>query len=230
MITQVLHLEQLGSDPWVLPIYGKALQTQTSHGRGPLPPAVLQLGQSISMRLTLLPSLGFRVNGEISTLLSDIKNIQRPQHVYTARTSGVTLRVSDKLKYLLIADLHGFLHELDACADAMRSFLHAIHDYVGQPLTDAARKALIDGWMQVRGGNPKWVQRLASARNFVAHDRPIYPAVDISATPWDLLLLKDFIVIPAPAQCFRISELATIVDSFNICKAEMQAHLLNLLA
>lgn len=231
MIARMLHLSQLGSDPWVLPIYSRANQTQQIRGREPLPDEVKRLGLQITMRLNLLPSLIERLNSDMGLLLDQAKGAMQPEHVFTpTHHDAIALQVDDHLKYLVICDLHAFVAELDACMDHMKQFMMAIHNYVEQPIDDNQRIEIINGWMAVDGIDPRWVKRLAGARNYVAHTGPLYLGIDVSNSPWDLLLLKEVVVIPKPNQCFRLTELDGIARGFTACKSAFQRHLMSLLS
>ncbi|EHP39418.1 hypothetical protein OR16_31704 [Cupriavidus basilensis OR16] len=183
------------------------------------------------MRLNLLPSLIGRLNSDMELLLEQARGAMQPEHVFTPRhQDAIALQVDDHLKYLVICNLHAFVSELDACMDHMKQFMETVHDYVGQPIDDLKRKEIINGWMAADGIDPKWVVRLAGARNYVAHTGPLYLGIDISNEPWDLLLLKDNVAIPTPKQCFRLTELDRIARGFTACKAALQRHLMTLLS
>ncbi|QET04368.1 MULTISPECIES: hypothetical protein [Cupriavidus] len=230
MPTQILHLSELGGAQWVLPVYAKANAWHSQHGQPPLPTVVTQLGLHISIRLNLLHWATIRLNGNLKALKSKASAAKLPQHVFFPGKPGVALPIDNELKYLVIADMHLFITELDACIDHLKVFMHEIHAYVGKPIDDAMRIAIINGWMQKRGIDPRWFGRLAHCRNFVAHKGALYLAFDITRPDWDLLLLKENVQIPTPAQCFRLSALVQIHKDFAACKQALQDHLVDLLA
>lgn len=230
MPTRVLHLSELGGDQWILPIYQQASASRALRGRAPVPRSITQLGQHISIRLNLLHWATIRLNGNLRSLKNKVSEAQRAHHVFEPGRSGVALAIDNELKYLVIADLHLFVTELDACIDGLKALVHQVHDYVGQPLDDAARKELLNGWMHMRRIDPRWFTRLARCRNFIAHVGPLYLAFDITGQDWDLLLLQENVEIPTSAQCFRLSQLVEIHKGFAACKAALQDHLVQLLA
>lgn len=196
-ITQWLHLSDLGSDPWVLPIYAawdKAVRekrvtdkTNVTTDKGE---RVTELGLHITTRLNLVRHIMRRLRGDLSALVSDIDKHVTKEHQCTPDHEGIALPVDDHMKYLMIADLHSVLSEVDACIDRMKVFMETLHDHVGQPITDRQRIEMINAWMKERGVDTRWFNRLASARNFIAHVGAFYLALDTTEKLWDLLLVK----------------------------------------
>ncbi|MBB5448398.1 MULTISPECIES: hypothetical protein [unclassified Paraburkholderia] len=75
----------------------------------------------------------------------------------------------------------------------------------------------------------KWFNRLASARNFIAHIGAFYLALDTTEPAWDLLLVKGNIKqFDDPRTYVRFSSVMEIMDGFLGCREAMQAHLVAL--
>ncbi len=64
MVTKWLHLEELGGDPWVLPIWSAFAAEKVP----PLPKELGELGIHASTRLNLLPRIIARLNDETKAL------------------------------------------------------------------------------------------------------------------------------------------------------------------
>ena len=96
-------------------------------------------------------------------------------------------------------------------------------------ITDKQRITMINSWMNDRGIDPKWFNRLASARNFIAHVGAFYLAPDTTEPSWDLLLVKGNIKqFGDPRTYVRFSSVVEIMDGFLGCREAMQAHLVAL--
>ncbi|AOJ89539.1 hypothetical protein WS87_22980 [Burkholderia sp. MSMB0856] len=236
-ITQWVHLSEMHYDPWVLPIYTawhRAVQETRTTDKVTLITdkgmPITEVGLHISTRLTLLPYIGHRLGQDLAALWSAVAANLTVDHINTPDKEAFALAIDNDRKYLVIADLHAMLFELNACIDAMKDFMHAVHKHVGQPITDKQRIRIINSWMQVKGIDDGWFSRLDSARNFVAHQGAFYLAFDTSAPQWDLLMVKrDTKVFNDPKTYVRFSDVEKIMAGFSACRMAMQAHLVSLL-
>lgn len=229
-ITRWLHIQEWGSDPWVLRIYSAWHQATERTGLAPAPPAIVDVGLAITIRLNLLQRITRRLREDFDALSKDLLAKAKDEHYFTPGHEGVALPVDDNLKYLVIADLHSLVSELDACLDAMKGFMHALHEHVGKPITDKQRIRLINSWMHEKGIDPKWFRQLASCRNFVAHEGAFYLAIDASDERYEMLLVKKNVkVLDDPKTYVRLGDVDLIVEGFVACRAELQRHLVSLL-
>ncbi len=228
-IKQWLHLSELGSDPWVLPIYTAWNKAVTENRVVARPDAVNEAGLHITTRLNLVRHVMRRLRRDLSALVKEVDNHATKEHQYTPDHVGIALPVDDHMKYMMIADLHSIISEVDACIDRMKVFMETLHDHVGQHISEKQRIEMINSWMNERGIDPKWFNRLASARNFIAHVGAFYLALDTTETYWDLLLVKGNIKqFDDPRAYVRFSSVMEIVDGFLGCREAMQAHLVAL--
>ncbi|CAJ7431063.1 Uncharacterised protein [Burkholderia pseudomallei] len=229
-IKQWLHLSELGSDPWVLPIYTAWNKAVDENRVAPRPDAVTEAGVHITTRLNLVRHIMRRLRRDFSTLVKEVDKYVTKEHQYTPDHEGIALSVDDHMKYLMIADFHSVISEVDACIDRMKVFMEALHDHVGQHITDKQRIAMINSWMKARAIDPTWFNRLASARNFIAHVGAFYLALDTSEASWDLLLVKgNTKQFDDPSTYVRVSSVMDIINGFVECRDAMQAHLIALL-
>ncbi|WP_133650847.1 hypothetical protein [Paraburkholderia flava] len=236
-ITQWVHLTEMQYDQWVLPIYTawhRAAQEkrttdkmQVVTGQG-MP--ITELGLHISTRLTLLPYIGHRLGQDLAALWNAVAADLTADHRNTPDKEAFALPIDNDRKYLVIADLHSILFELNACIDAMKDFMHAVHKHVGLPITTTERIRIINSWMNMKGIDHGWFSQLDSARNFVAHQGAFYLAFDTSSTQWDLLMVKqDIKVFDDPETYVRFSDVEKIMTGFSACRIAMQTHLVALL-
>lgn len=228
-ITQWLHLGELGSDPWVLPIYAAWNKAIGENRVAMRPDAVDEAGLHITTRLNLVRYIVRRLRRDLSSLVKEVDSHVTEEHQCTVGREGIALRVDDHMKYMMIADLHSVISEVDACIDRMKIFMETLHDHVGQHITNKQRIEMIDSWMIQRGIDPKWLNRLASARNFIAHVGAFYLALDTTERSWDLLLVKGNIKqFGDPRSYVRFSSVMEIMGGFLGCREAMQEHLIAL--
>jgi hypothetical protein len=162
-------------------------------------------------------------------LVKEVDQHVTKENQCTSDHEGIALHVGDHLKYLMIADLHSVISEVDACIDRIKAFMEALYVHVGQHITDNQRIEMINSWMKERGVDPMWFSRLASARNFIAHVGAFYLALDTTESSWDLLLVKGNIKrSDDPRTHVRFSSVMEIMDSFLGCREAMQEHLVAL--
>jgi hypothetical protein len=228
-ITQWLHLSELGSDSWVLPIYAAWNKAVAENRVAVRPDAVNEAGLHITTRLNLVRHIVHRLRRDWSALVEEVEKHVAKEHQYTPDHKGTALPVDDHMKYLMIADLHSLISEVDACIDRMKAFMQTLHEHIGQHITDKQRIETINSWMDERDADPKWFSRLASARNFIAHVGAFYLAFDTTESSWDLLLVKGNIKqFDDPRTYVRFSNVMEIMDGFLGCREAMQAHLVAL--
>jgi len=101
MIENWLHLDERGSDPWILPIYGslnnKGLLEDFSDDNK-------KLGLAVTIKLNTLPRVVSRVNSDIQTLFAKCED-HKDEHVSRKAKEGLVYSVDDDLKYPIIADI-----------------------------------------------------------------------------------------------------------------------------
>lgn len=228
-ITQWIHFEELGGDPWILPIYAAANAAVEKKKYAGLSPATHALGLHVSTRLNVVPRVIARLNLNCGLVYDKVKE-HEPVHIFDAGTDGYGFRLDPGLKYLVIADINSFLFEVNACADLITEFAQALYNHVGRPsekedvlkhIKGAYKQAMID---------PKWFTLLDANRNFVAHNGTPYIAVDITTPERPaLLIMKDNIVaFNDPDTFFTIADLQLISTGFTQTNALLQQLLIGL--
>jgi hypothetical protein len=85
-ITQWLHLSELGSDPWVLPIYAAWNKAVTENRVAVRPDAVNEAGLHITTRLNLVSHIVRRLRRDLSALVKEV-DTQQLRSTSTQRTT-----------------------------------------------------------------------------------------------------------------------------------------------
>jgi len=229
MITRWIHLEELGGDPWILPIYA-AVNSAVAQGRHQrLPSTTYSLGLHVATRLNLLPHVVARLNESCLSVYEKIK-AHDEGHVFSAGKNGYAFRLDPTTKYLLIADVNSFLFEVNACAELITEFGQALYGHVGRPSDKESILKDIKVTYKHAGLSPRWFALLDANRNFIAHNGTPYIAVDISSPDSPtLLVMKDNVVtFDNPDTFISIADLQMISTGFTQTNALLQNLLIDL--
>ena len=230
MVTRWLHLDELGGDPWVLPIWAAANAAAQNGRCTPFPTAVFALGPFISIKLNVIARVVARVN-EGSQELYRAAQGHDQSHVFTAGHQGYAFRVNNDLKYGLISDIDAFLFEVNSCAELIKDLVKGIFTHLGMPASDDEVRGAIRSAHATRRLAMRWFGLLDKNRNFVAHNGACYIAIDISdPARWELLVMKDNLIeFNDPAKFFTLSDLYSIAQGFVSAKGVLQEMLITAL-
>lgn len=230
MITKWLHLNELGGDPWVLPIWAAVNEAVKSGKVAPLSAEVYRLGLHVSTRLNILPRVIQRVNAGTSLLISKTKS-HGPEYVVTEAQEGYAYPVDHDLKYSLLADIDTLLFELNSACELMKRLFGLLHAHVGQPIPPKRLGKAIADVLAQGTKDAGWFVCLDKHRNFFIHEGAPYLAVDLSKEPetFDLLIMKENVrIFTDPDTFVTLSEMNVIVQGFIAAKQLLQEHLASL--
>jgi hypothetical protein len=229
MVARWLHFEELGGDPWVLPIYTAASTAVGKKKCPPLSQETISLGRHVATRLNVLPRVINRLNSNCQAIYENIKT-HKPEHVFSDEKEGYTFRLDHDLKYSLIADINSFLFEVNSCSELITEFSQTLYSHLDLPATkEDILKNIKTAYKQAKI-DEKWFALLDKNRNFVAHHGTPYIAVDISTQDHpELLIMKDSIVaFDNPDTFLTISDLNLISGGFTQTNALLQKLLIDL--
>src|SRR3989337_2535870 len=82
MIDKWLHIEELGGDLWVLPIWSSVNDALQKGKIKNLPAEVYELGVYISTRLNILPRIVKRINAEVTELFVVAEKHEEHRKIY----------------------------------------------------------------------------------------------------------------------------------------------------
>ncbi len=229
MVSKWLHLNELGGDPWVLPIWSAVNASVAAKKVGPITKELGELGVHISTRLNLLPRVAARLSRGAKALYSAAAT-HKPEHEFTDSKDGVAFSYSADGKYELIADIDAFLFEVNSSAEIIRRLFQLLHAHAGAPIADDKLTGVLRDVLSNAGVRDNWFKDLDRNRNFVAHEGTPYLAVDISNNGrWDLLIMKENLrKFDEPKKFFTLSELQGIANGFQKAKAPLQKYLIEL--
>ena len=229
MISKWLHLNELGGDPWVLPIWHSINEARKTKKIAAITKEMSELGVHISTRLNILPRIINRLNKETAALYQSAKS-HKAENVFTNSESGAALSVNDDLKYQIIADIDSFLFELNSCVEQMQNFFQLLHEHAGSTIRNKdLSDAVMVTWKEC-GVNEAWFSLLDRGRNYFSHQGTPYLAIDISdGQQWDLLVMKENISKFDDAKQFiRYSDFQNVYQGFLKARECLQAHLIKL--
>jgi hypothetical protein len=228
MISKWLHINELGGDPWVLPIWGAIINAVERGDCNPVDPEINELGIYISTRLNMLPRIIQRIKSGWHTLYSEIKSYDE-KYVFSTGKEGFALPVNDNVKFQLLIDIDSFLFETNSCSELMTEFFFRLLRHRNIPCKKDKAGDKIKIILTENGQNPDWFVLLDKERNFFIHNAAPYIAIDISREPPDLLIMKENIKdFSDPKKFTKLSELDQIVKGFWEAKNILQKHLIQI--
>ena len=227
--TRWVHLNMLGGDHWVLPIWN-ALNNAAKAGR--VPPITEELGElgfHISTRLDFLPRIVKRLNYRVVYLYEAISNRGR-EHEFCQGVDSVAFDFDSDLKFELLIDLDSLLFELNSVCELIGRLFESLHTHAGQPMPKLTVGSSVKSILQGAGKDTSWFVKLNDNRNFFMHQGTPYVAVDVSNARgnYDLLIMKeDLKEFNNPTNFVRLSEINDIVQGFQYSRAVLQDYLVN---
>jgi len=229
MITRWLHLNEMGGDPWVLPIWNAVHKAIKAKKVSPISKELSELGVHVSTRLNVLPRVIKRLKAEANDLHLATK-AHKPENVFTNAAPGAAMSVDDDLKYQLIADIDAFLFEINSCAELMGRLFQLLHAHAGSSIADDNLTAALRAALLKFGVNGNWFRLLDRNRNFVAHEGTPYLAIDVSDdVKWELLVMKENLLkFDESEKFFRWAELLEIFEGFSNAKEALKKCLIEL--
>jgi len=228
MIMRWIHFEELGGDPWILPIYA-AVNSAVDQGRCQrLPATTSSLGLHVATRLNLLPHVVKRLSASCLSVYQKIK-AHDEGHVFSRGKVGYAFRLDPTIKYLLIADINSFLFEVNACAELIIEFAQALYMHVGRPADKERILKDLKGAYKQADLSPRWFALLDNNRNFIAHNGTPYIAVDISNpdSPALLVMKENVVNFDDPDTFISIADLQMISTGFTQTNALLQQLLID---
>ena len=213
MITSWLHLDERGSDPWILPIYGSLNKKGLLEG---FSDESKELGLALTIKLNTLPRVVSRVNNDIQALFVKCEG-HEDKHVFTKGNDGFAFSVDNDLKYQIIADIELLLFEIKSSSELMTNFMLEIYKTVGKEMDAMEMGKIIKKIVDDSGLDSMWFVSLAGHRNFFIHEGAPYLAIDTSNGKgnYDLVVMRENIVdLTSNDNWFSLSTLNEIVSGF----------------
>lgn len=232
MATKWLHLQLLGSDPWVLPVRN-AINQAVQEGRMTEPGNEFnEPCLNVSLRLSLLPRIAIRIN-KAWVSLHEALNKREEHHEFTTSKEGYGFPWNQDSTLDLVIDLDSLLFEMWACAELMDRVLTRAYKDTQTPFrkSKGLRLDLTKGVLQRAGKNIVWIESLNNLRNHFIHSATLYPAVDLSQSGPELIVLRENVsLLQDDIKFVRLSELNSIIRGFEEAKYTLQEHLIQLFA
>ena len=226
-IKRWVHISELGSDPWVLPIWN-SINSAIKDERIQRPnQTIFDLGLSLTTHLNMLPRLGVRIESNASQIYALIKNNLSEDFISEKDDEGYSIKVNDDLKYELLVDINAFIFELNIVWELKKKLLQFVSCHLGKPIKSDELTLQIKEVV----GNSEWFSELDRLRNFLMHQGSPYIAVDVTDgtdKPSLIVMLKNVKVFDNPKHYIKLESLNKIVAGFDDSKKLLQNHLINL--
>lgn len=230
MIRKWLHINEMGGDSWVLPIWS-AIHQATKEGRMNALQEMGELTLHVSTKLNMLPSIIARINKGCQSLYQLIEK-HEPDHECSKERDGYAFNIPDDLKYRLLIDIDSLFFELNSTCELMSSVLICIYKHTGKSINKKTAGSEIKNLIASTGSDPKWFSDLDSHRNFFMHEGAPYIAVDLTNSPnhADLIIMKENLKIFDDSKKYiLLSELNEIVSGFSEGRQILQEHIIRYL-
>jgi len=227
MVDKWIHLNELGSDPWVLPIWASVHDAIQKGKIKEIPVELSEQGLYISTRLNFLPRIVSRINTEVVKLLEAVK-AHKPEHEFSEKHEGVAFVFDDDLKYQLLIDIDSLLFELNSLCEMMGQFFEKLHVLAGTSMPKKNHGLSIKSVLDKANQDSSWFVTLDNHRNFFLHNGAPYIAIDISPAlkNFDVLIMKENIKnFGDESKFLRLSDINTIVTGFSASKFVIQSYL-----
>lgn len=230
-VARWMHIEFPVRDYWVLPIW-TAHNGARDRGRcADLPDETIELGLSVSTRLSMLPSLYRRVDKGTADVRAAVSK-REAHHEWSATQDGFSFRIAETLLYEFLLDLDSLVFEVNSTCELMTDLFTQLYAHVGKPLPRTPAGLVIRDVLKAANQDPGWFLELDCHRNFFSHEGAPFFAVDLTnekSGSLDLLIMKrNLRRFDDPTHFVRLSELALIVRGFEQSKAVIQEHLIDL--
>lgn len=230
MITRWLHLNEMGGDPWVLPIWTAINSAVYERRMNEYDQSLRELALHISVKLNMLPRIIKRINDGCIELYGKIKD-RDLKYDYEEDKEGYAFDVNDNLKYNLIIDIDCLLFELNSCCELMGNFLLYIYNHTGNNINAKDIGKELKSIIIESRKDPGWFIDLDDHRNFFIHEGAPYIAVDLSKEGqyYDLIIMKENLHndFRDKKKYTKLSELNIIVNGFIKARQIIQKHIID---
>ena len=233
MVQKWVHIDFIGGDPWVLPIWA-AFNEGVSKGK--FPPKTREMSElalHLSTRLDMIPWLVRRLNSGWKKVIDKVKNID-PKYISTENMQGYAYPLGDNITYNVLLDIDSFLFEIDSCCELITAFIRLIYDRIGIRLSQEKIGEKLRDVIKNEGKDVAWFGILQRDRNIFIHEAAPYIAIDLSEANKDsyvLIIMKENLKEFTDDNRFIrfISDFNRISRGFTESKKVLQTHVVDFL-
>lgn len=234
MVKKWLHINDIGGDPWVLPIWAAihdAIKTGTINKT--LEECQEQLSELtlyVSIRLNMLPLILARINKRSKKIFS-LSNNHDYENECTKIKEGNVIELERKIVYKILLDIDALLFELNTLCELWVTLIEKLYLLVGKPIPKESIKSEIRKMLHASNVDAKWFSNLDSLRNFFIHEGTPWIAIDITKGngKYDLIIMKkNCKTFNNRKQYILLSEVNDIVRGFSKTRHALQIHLISL--
>jgi len=228
-----VHINYVGGDPWVLPIW-TAFNEGVKKGKfTPKTKEMSELAIHLSTRLNMIPWVINKVNTSWRVLINNIKNIEQ-KYVSTKSKQGYAYPLKDRITYNLLINIDGFLFEIDSCCELITTFIRMIYNHIGIEISEKQVGKKLKKIIEKEGKDVEWFNSLQEDRNIFIHKAAPYIAIDFTKAEkdsYDLLIMKENLKVFDNKDKFIrfLPHFNSISKGFTDSKNVLQKHVINLL-
>ena len=233
MVQKWVHINFIGGDPWVLPIW-TAFNEGVSKGK--FPPKTKEMSElalHLSTRLDMIPWLVRRLNRGWKKVVDKVKNID-PKYISTEKIQGYAYPLDDNITYNVLLDIDSFLFEIDSCCELITRFMRLIYNHVGIKVSQEKIGKKLREVINNEGKDVAWFDILQRDRNIFIHEAAPYIAIDLSEAgkgSYELIIMKENLKEFTDDTKFIkfISDFSRISSGFTESKKVLQKHVINII-
>jgi len=227
-ISEWIHINEIGGDPWILPIWGAVQGAERAGKIKKLPQKIYELGMHISIRLNMLPKVFQRINTEYFKLCENLKNVGSKNRS-TRNKNGYAYEIDNNLKYEILIDIDALLFELNSCCELMCKLIVDLYKHADKHIMQTPG-VFIKELLKKSNSQIDWFVDLHRHRNFFIHEGAPYIAIDISnRANNDLIIMKENLkTFDDPDKFLLLSEVNIIIQGFINSKPVIQKNLIDL--
>lgn len=232
MIKKWVHINFVGGDPWVLPIWA-AFNDGFAEGKFPQKTKEMsELALHLSTRLNMIPYVVDRVNKDLKAIRETAQNIE-DKHISDLDKGGYAFDIENKFTYNLLISFDSFLFEIDSCCELITTFIRLIYNHLGQQKTDKQIGKILKTVIEGSGGSSAWFESLQNLRNYLIHEGAPYFAIDVSEPDsFELLVMRENLKsFDDESKFVRLrTEFVSILEGFFNSNKILQKHVIDLLS
>ncbi|MGK7344946.1 MAG: hypothetical protein ACNS63_03975 [Candidatus Nitrospinota bacterium M3_3B_026] len=200
---------------------------------------VTRLGNSITVKLNILPHIIKRLNDELNEFFGYARE-HKSVHIFKKGMEGRKFpdpnyekaeEVSN-LKYKLIADIDSLLFELESLCELMEEIFVKLYEHAGERITPKKAGKKVAKVIKDSGQEIEWFKKLNDHRNLFIHETAPVLAIDVSdSNRYDLLIMKENTTkfdFDDDSKFIKLSDLNNIVSGFLKAESTLQKHLISL--
>jgi hypothetical protein len=232
MVQEWVHINFMGGDDWVLPIWG-AFNDGFREGKfQEKTKEMSEIALHLSTKLNMIHWIVIKINQGLKAIQEAVKSIEE-KHVSSPVKRGYAFDVEHKLIYKLLLSFDSFIFEIDSCCELITTFVRLNYNHTGDNVDKKQMGRRLKRVVEEAGGSSSWFESLQSLRNFFIHEGAPYFAIDVSdPDTFELLVMRENLkLFDDESKYVKLrSEFQSILEGFYSSNIIIQQHVIDFLS